>query len=152
MSEKKVKNILKYHLLDEKHKIMEFEKIMDKISKNKSITKKEKLFLKLFTSNKIKKDYLYLSKNFTFYKIIELLEEGLVIICNLKDRNGKIGLKILKIENNFEEDTCKVMMKGEEIHNLEDKYLYNLIYNVENNEYSLEEQDEYFEKIEFGND
>lgn len=152
MGEKKVKNILKYHLLDEKHKIMEFEKIMDKISKNKSITKKEKIFLKLFTGNKVKKDYLYLSKNFTFYKIIELLEEGLVIICNLKDRNGKIGLKILKIENNFEEDTCKVMMKGEEIHNLEDKYLYNLIYNVENNEYSLEEQDEYFEKIEFGND
>ena len=60
--------------------------------------------------------------------------------------------EILKIENNFEEDTCKVMMKGEEIHNLEDKYLYNLIYNVENNEYSLEEQDEYFEKISVKND
>lgn len=149
---KKIKNIIKYHLLNEKNKNMEFEKIMDKISKNKSISKKEKIFLKLFTSKKIKKDYLYLSKNFTFYKIIELLEEDLIIICNLKDRDGKIGLKILKIENNFEEDTCKVIMENKVIHNLEDKYLYNLIYNIENNEYSLEEQDEYFEKIVFNND
>ena len=149
---KKIKNIIKYHLLNEKNKNMEFEKIMDKISKNKSISKKEKIFLKLFTSKKIKKDYLYLSKNFTFYKIIELLEEDLIIICNLKDRDGKIGLKILKVENNFEEDTCKVIMENKVTHNLEDKYLYNLIYNIENNEYSLEEQDEYFEKIEFNND
>ena len=38
-----------------------------------------------------------------------------------------------------------------EIHKLHDKFLYNLIYNIKRNEYSLEEQDEYFEKIESKN-
>ena len=34
----------------------------------------------------------------------------------------------------------------------EDSNLYNLIYNIKKDEYSLEEQDEYFEKIESKND
>jgi hypothetical protein len=38
-------------------------------------------------------------------------------------------------------------MKGDNKHNLHDKFLYNLIYNTKKDEYSLQEQDEYFEKI-----
>ena len=43
-------------------------------------------------------------------------------------------------------------MKGGETHRLEDKYLYNIIYNQKKDEYSLQEQDEYYEKIEAGSD
>jgi hypothetical protein len=43
-------------------------------------------------------------------------------------------------------------MKHEESHKLHDKFLYNLIYSIKKDEYSLEEQDEYFEKIEAKND
>ena len=39
-------------------------------------------------------------------------------------------------------------MKHGENHRLHDKFLYNLIYNIKRDEYSLEEQDEYFEKLE----
>ena len=39
-------------------------------------------------------------------------------------------------------------MVHDEHHKLHDKFLYNLIYNTKKNEYSLEEQDEYFEKLE----
>ena len=43
-------------------------------------------------------------------------------------------------------------MRGGEEHTLEDRYLYNIIYNINKGEYSLESQDEYFEKIEAGYD
>ena len=93
-----------------------------------------------------------MSKNSTFSKILELLESNIKVICNLHDRNGKFGIEIVKIENNFEEEICIITMIHNEIHKLHDKFLYNLIYNIKRDEYSLEEQDEYFEKIESKND
>jgi hypothetical protein len=42
-------------------------------------------------------------------------------------------------------------MKGGEKHRLDDRFLYNIIYNIKKDEYSLQEQDEYFEKIEASN-
>ena len=92
------------------------------------------------------------AKNATFSKILELLENDIKVTCNLHDRNGKFGLEVVKIENNFEEETCLITMKHEEQHKLHDKFLYNLIYSNKKNEYSLEEQDEYFEKIEKENE
>ena len=134
---------------------MELNKIKDKINKRKSLTKREINFLELYQSTIKKedlKDFLYLSKNSTFSKILELLESNIKVICNLHDRNGKFGIEIVKIENNFEEEICIITMIHNEIHKLHDKFLYNLIYNIKRNEYSLEEQDEYFEKIESKND
>lgn len=129
---------------------MELSKIKNKVSKNRPLTKREKEFLELYQSTQRVdlKDYLYLSKNSTFSKIIELLENKIKVICNLHDRNGKFGMEIIKIENNFEDETCTITMIHDEHHKLHDKFLYNLIYNDKKNEYSLEEQDEYFEKLE----
>ena len=90
---------------------------------------------------------MYLSKNNTFRRVKDLLESGKKVICDLHDKDGKIGLPIVDIQNHIESETCKVIMKNEE-HELHDRFLYNLIYNVKKNEYSLQEQDEYFEKIE----
>jgi hypothetical protein len=151
---KKIERIINYYLLKKSVKEMEVNKIKDKVSKKKALTKREINFLELYqaTSKEELKDFLYLSKNTTFSKIIELLEKNIRIICNLHDKNGKFGLEIIKVENNFEEETCLITMKHEESHKLHDKFLYNLIYSIKKNEYSLEEQDEYFEKIEAKND
>jgi hypothetical protein len=151
---KKIERIINYYLLKKSVKEMELSKIKNKVSRNKSLTKREINFLELYqaTSKDILKDFLYLSKNTTFSKIIELLENNIKVICNLHDKNGKFGLEIIKIENNFEEETCLITMKHEETHKLHDKFLYNLIYSIKKDEYSLEEQDEYFEKIEAKND
>lgn len=151
---KKIERFIKYYLFKESVKDMELNKIKDKVSKNKNLTKRERNFLELYqaTSKEEMKDYLYLSKNTTFSKILELLESKIKVICNLHDKNGKFGMEIIKIENNFEEETCLVTMIHDEHHKLHDKFLYNLIYNINRNEYSLEEQDEYFEKIESKND
>ena len=146
----KIKRIIKYYLFNESVKEMELNKILDKVSNRKSLTIRERNFLELYktTREEDMKDFLYISKNSAFKKISELLEIGKKVICDLHDRNGKIGLEITGIENNFEEDTCIITMKGEEKHQLHDKFLYNLIYSIKKDEYSLQEQDEYFEKIE----
>jgi hypothetical protein len=150
----KIKRIIKYYLFNESVKEMELNKILDKVSNRKSLTTRERNFLELYktTREEDMKDFLYISKNSAFKKISELLEIGKKIICDLHDRNGKIGLEITGIENNFEEDTCTINMKGEEKHQLHDKFLYNLIYSIKKDEYSLQEQDEYFEKIESKNE
>jgi hypothetical protein len=151
---KKIERFIKYYLLNESVKDMELNKIRVKVSKKKALTKRERDFLELYqaTNKEDMKDFLYLSKNTTFSKILELLESKIKVICNLHDRNGKFGMEIVKIENNFEEETCMITMIHDEHHKLHDKFLYNLIYNTKRREYSLEEQDEYFEKIEAKND
>ena len=151
---KKIERFIKYYLLNESIKDMELNKIRVKVSKKKALTKRERDFLELYqaTNKEDMKDYLYLSKNTTFSKILELLESKIKVICNLHDKNGKFGMEITKIENNFEEETCSITMVHDEHHKLHDKFLYNLIYNNKREEYSLEEQDEYFEKIEAKND
>ncbi len=145
-----IKRIIKYYIFKESVKEMELNKILEKVSKRKKLTERERKFLELYqvTREEEMKDFLYLSKNSTFKKVAELLELGKKVICNLHDRNGKFGDQITSIENNFEDETCTISMKHGENHKLHDKFLYNLIYNIKRDEYSLEEQDEYFEKLE----
>ncbi len=146
----KIKRLIKYYIFNESVKEMELNKILDKVSKKKSLSDREIKFLNLYqhTRDEHMKDYLYLSKNSTFQKLMELLEKGKKVICDLHDRNGKIGLQILGDQNLFEKEMCELQLKGGETHLLKDKFLYNLIYNIKKDEYSLQEQDEYFEKIE----
>ena len=94
------------------------------------------------------KDFMLLSKCSVSQKINELIESKIVIICNLHDRDGKFGLRIVNLEVDYGTESVLVIMTGGVVHPLEDKFLYNLIYNLQKNQYSLEEHDEYFEKIE----
>lgn len=154
LEEMKIKKLIKYYLLGESIKEIELNRILDKIGAGKKLTKKEIGFLNLYqdTREENMKDFMYLSKNSTFSKVEDLLASGKKVVCDLHDRSGKFGLRITKVENDFEEDGCIVFMKGGECHRLEDKFLYNIIYNGKRDEYSLQEQDEYYEKIEAGSD
>jgi len=150
----KIKKILKYYLFGESVKEMEMNRILDKVSVKSKLSDREKRFLDLYQINKDDeemKDFLYLSKNTAFNKISSLLEKGKKVICDLHDRNGKIGLQVTGITNSFEDDSCTVVMKGNNKHDLHDKFLYNIIYNTKKDEYSLQEQDEYFEPIKIEN-
>jgi hypothetical protein len=93
------------------------------------------------------KDFMLLSKCSVSQKINELIESKIVIICNLHDRDGKFGLRIVNLEVDYGTESVSVIMTGGLVHPLHDKFLYNLIYNLRKNQYSLEEHDEYFEKI-----
>lgn len=143
----KLKKILSY--LGDSIKDMEMNRILDKLHKKFTLTSKEKKFLKFYSSSSDEdKDLMYLSKNTAFKKVKDLLDKNRIVICDLHDRDGKIGLQIVSVSNNIEEEICEVTLKGGNSHQLHDKFLYNLIYNVKKDLYSLQEQDEYFEKIE----
>ena len=150
----KIRKLIKYYILGESLKEIELNRILDKISKKIKLTKREKNFLDLYqtTREDEMKDFMLLSKNSTCNKITSLLEDGKKIICDLADKNGKFGLTITKIDNNYEDDYSVITMRGGETHILEDKYLYNIIYNENKDNYSLKEHDEYQEKLEVNND
>ena len=146
----KISKLFKYYVLGESIKEIEMNRILEKISKKGKLTKREKEFLNLYneTSKTEDRDFMMLSKNVTCRKIKELIEKQKSIICNLHDRDGKFGLQIVDLVDDHQQETSIIIMKGEEKHKLHDKFLYNIIYNVKKNQYSLEEHDEYFEKLE----
>lgn len=148
------KEWLKLFDLRESLKDSELNRILDKISDGLKLTGAEKNFLDRYDSVKEEdlKDYTHLSKDLTYQKIRELLDQNKKVICDLYDKNGKIGLYIISIENNYDEGTCTMNLKGGESSNLTDNFLYNLIYKSNKDEYSLQTQDEYFEKIPISND
>jgi hypothetical protein len=150
----KISKLFKYYILGESIKEIEMNRILDKISKRVRITKREKEFLDLYnqTSKIEDRDYMMLSKNSTSKKVKELLEKDKKIICDLHDRNGKFGLQIIDITDDFESEESLIIMKSDEKHKMHDKFLYNIIYNIKKNQYSLQEQDEYFEKLNVSNE
>lgn len=150
----KIKKLLKYYLLGESVKEIELNRILDKIGRKSKLTQREKNFIDLYqtTREDEMKDFMLLSKNSTCTKLIELLENHKRIICDLHDRQGKIGLEIKSVENDAESDTCTIHMRGDEKHKLEDRFLYNIIYSLKKDIYSLQEHGEYYEKIEAKND
>lgn len=146
----KIKKLIKYYILGESLKEIELNRILDKISRKKSLTERERNFLDLYqaTNEEEMKDLMLLSKNSACNRIGGMIESGKKVICDLCDRDGKIGLQIIQVENNHQEETCTITMKGGIEHPLDDRFLYNIIYNKKKDSYSLQEHDEYHEKIE----
>lgn len=147
----KLKKIFKHYILRESIKEIEMNKILDKISRKVKLTQREVNFLNLYNETQNleeDKDFMLISKNFVVKKINDLISVGKKVICDLYDRDGKIGLQIVSINDDIEGDFSIIKLKGEETFRLQDNFLYNLIYNIKKDEYSLQVQDEYFEKIE----
>ena len=110
-------------------KDIEMNKILDKLHKKFTLTSKEKKFLDIYSqSSGEDKDLMYLSKNTTFKKIKDFISRGKKVICDLHDRDGKIGLEIKDATNNIEEEDCIIILKDNTTHKLHDKFLYNLIH------------------------
>jgi len=145
-----IKKVFKYYLLGESLKEIELNRILNKISKKRILTEREQKFIELYHHKNDDKDLMYLSKNTTCERVKFFLNGGRKVMCDLHDRNGLIGLPVLDVVNNYEDDFGLIIMKNE-THQLNDRFLYNLIYNNKLNRYSLQEQDEYFEKLEVKN-
>lgn len=148
----KVKRLFKYYVLNEPLKQIEMNNILEKVSKKIKLTDREANFLRLYNRTREDRDFMLLSKNTVYKKVKDFLSKERVVICDLTDRDGRIGLPIIDIKNDIESDSCQVYMKSGLTKELHDKYLYNLIYNNRKNYYSLQEHDEYYEKIEANND
>jgi hypothetical protein len=140
-----IKKWYKHYILKESIKEIELNRILDKISKGENLTIREDDFLTLYnqTQDSDLIDYAYLSRNITIDKITDYLEKKKKIWCNLSDRDGKICDLILKV---YKPDYKLILRHGEYF--MEDNLLYNISYNIKKDEYSLYEQDEYYEQIE----
>lgn len=149
--EMSIKKVLKHYLLGESLKEIEINRILTKVSKKSTLNDREARFLELYNHINDDKDLMYLSKNSTCERIKFFLDNGKKVICDLHDRNGLIGLPIIDINNNYDDEYGLIIMKSE-TYQLKDSFLYNLVYNKKLNRYSLQEQDEYFEKLEVRND
>ena len=149
--EMSIKKVLKHYLLGESLKEIEINRILTKVSKKSTLNDREARFLELYNHINDDKDLMYLSKNSTCERIKFFLDNGKKVICDLHDRNGLIGLPIIDINNNYDNEYGLIIMKSE-TYQLKDSFLYNLVYNKKLNRYSLQEQDEYFEKLEVRND
>ena len=148
------KKFISYFKLNESLKEVRLNQILDKISKKIELSKTEKDFLNRYdeTSEEDLMDFRLLSKETTFNKISKLLEEKKKIICNLIDRDGKIGVQIVQIYNNYEDEFSIMTLKNGEKVKLKDSMLYNIFFNLEKDEWSLEIEDEFFEKLPIKND
>lgn len=149
--EMSTKKVLKHYLLGESLKEIEINRILTKVSKKSTLNDREARFLELYNHINDDKDLMHLSKNSTCERIKFFLDNGKKVICDLHDRNGLIGLPIIDINNNYDDEYGLIIMKSE-TYQLKDSFLYNLVYDKKLNRYSLQEQDEYFEKLEVRND
>lgn len=132
----------------------ELNEILDKIHKGKLLSESEGRFLQKFDSiiESDHKDFSHLSKNQVFDKICYLLDSDKNVICNLYDKYGRINDKIVSAHNYFEEDCCVLGLKNGDSAKIYDKFLYKITYNLKRDEYYLESQGEYFEKITHRNE
>lgn len=134
--------------MNESVKDDELNRILDKMSDGKPLSNIEKRFLSMFgkSSEEDYRDFSYLTKNDAFDKIRDILSEGRKIICDLYEKN-KIGIEIISVFNQFDSESCFIVLKDEERIELKDNFLYNIVYDIKKDEYSLQSQDQYYEKI-----
>jgi len=149
-----LKKFISYLNIKESLKEIELNNILDKISKKVKINGKEKDFLVKYDkiSDLDIKDYRMLSRQSTFEKIKELIERNKKVICNLIDRDGKINIQIKSLYSDYENEKYILILKHDEKIELKDSYLYNIIYNLQKDNYSLEAGEEFFEKLTVKNE
>lgn len=148
------KKFISYLNLSESLKEIELNKILDKISKSINLSSKEKEFLGKYDniSDDDLKDFRMLSLQSTFERIQELIDKNKKVICNLIDRDGKINTEIISLYSDYENEKYILKLKNKEEITLKDNYLYNIIYNLQKDNYSLEAGEEFFEKIPVKNE
>lgn len=150
----KFENWSKYLTLRESVKDDELNRILDKISGHQKLNSREEDFLKKYDQivDSDISDLTHLSKNTTFEKIKELLSKNKKVICDLYDKEGKINDEIVSIENDYENETSILHLKHGNTNELSDRFLYNINYDFNKDCYSLNVQDEYFEKLPIKNE
>lgn len=93
------------------------------------------------------KDYMLISSQ-RVVTVIKKLLPSFKVRCELNDRNGRIGILITSINEDINHDKYSILLNNNKIIKLEDRYLYNVIFNNIKQEYSVLEHDEYYEKVE----
>lgn len=150
----KFKKFLSMSDIKESIKELELNKILDKIGSKTKLSQKEEEFLNKYDSIRDEdiKDYQLLSPERAFSIIQEIIEKNKPIICNIADNQGKIGKIIKSILQDYENQIFEITLIDNTSVKMKDNFLYNIIYDISKDRYSLEVQDEYYEKIPIKNE
>jgi len=144
---------IKHSSISDSIKDSELNRILEKISSGIELSKNEQVFLGKFPSieeeDLISQSHLSLQK--THEIVNSLLKKSKKVICDLYDRDGKIGIQISSSEE-FNGDYFLVNLRGGETFKLKDNYLYSIFYYISKDEYSLQIQGEYSEKLYVNNE
>jgi len=140
--------------VNEKIKNSELNFVLDKIKQKIPLTQNELEFLCEFDNipEIDHTDFSHLSKNQVYEKITYYLSNNKKVICDISDKDGIINDQIISTSNDFEKDFCVLYLKHGETCRLEDRYFYKITYNFPKNIYSLEIQDQFYEKINIDNE
>jgi hypothetical protein len=126
-------------------KINELNQILDKMSLEGKLSDREKDFLDHFDTiqdNELQ-DYNYLSLLDLFYILTKINK---IVICDIKDKQGKINDQVMSMEYNHDDCIITLGLKHGTFE-LTDNFLYRLMYQFKNDNYSLDIESEYYEKI-----
>jgi|LakMenEpi03Aug12_release.lakeMendotaPanAssembly.Ray.scaffolds.fasta_scaffold200632_3 hypothetical protein len=129
----------------ENSKTFELNNILDKIFINEDLSPRELEFLEKFEfiDEEDLKDYSFLSLLDLFYLLSKIKKP---IICDIKDREGKINQQIISLDYDYEE--CKLTLGFKHgIYTLSDNKFYKLTYEFKHDNYSLDIEGEYIEKV-----
>jgi hypothetical protein len=146
MGVNKIMNFKKFINIIESKKEDLLNTILDKINKGIELSKSDELFLKNY-DKEIPNDMKYLDKELVYVKIKDIIDSGVKILCNLTDRNGRIGIFIKEIDGEFGQDFSILTLTNGDRIKIKDNFFYNIIWNQDKGFWILEEGDEFFEKI-----
>lgn len=143
MTKRKSKVTLQVNKTPKDHQL---DNILDKINIDQKLSEREEDFLKKYDSidyNEMR-DFNYLSLLDLFYLISKIKK---IINCDIKDKSGKINDQIMSFYYNYSDCQIVLTLKhGTFV--LNDNYLYKLTYEFKHDNYSLDIESEYNEKIE----
>ena len=140
--------------MSESVKDSELNRILDKIGSGDALTPMEQRFLKTFNDNtdEYYQDFEFLTKNDVFDRIKDVLSSGRKVYYDIYNGHDGSENEILSVNNFMDDDECFVILKNDKKVKLKDNYLYNMIYNMKKDEYSLQSQDEFYEKLPVKNE
>lgn len=146
-------NPFKMNLINESIKDKYLNYLLDKISDGNKINKDQTDFLNNFKdiNDKYIKDYTYTTHFNTYLTIMDLLNNNTQILYKIKDNMDDFDQKINNISRDVDDKIYITLNNGNK-KEIKDNFLYNLNFNIDTFEYSLSQQDEYFEKIPLKND
>ena len=127
--------------------------LLDKLSDGLTLNKSQLYFLNNIDNIKDTyiKDHKYKTNYDTYLMMMDILSNNITIKYSIKDDIDSFGQNILEIFRN-NDDKIIIKLENNKEKEINDNFLYNMIFNIDRFEYELVEQDEYFEKIPLRND
>lgn len=119
--------------------------VLDKVSSGRRLTPRERAFMEIVKSHPHLDmvDHMLVSNTQAARKVTQMLDLGIGVVCNLRDRDGKMGAPVLSAEVDGEH--ARIAIEGHLILDLKPSMLYDLTFSTSDFRYSLESDHEYYE-------